>query len=176
MRHLHRITVGLFICGLLSGILLNNLWRFMPEFHTLDIIFSVPLYLQIVLLIISIFLGLAFYIKNGNSKLKILPLFIFTLVLSITSWYQITLSNNVNSLTVELYPFYQREVTFNAITTIHMEDRKITLMENSKILTIYTGFYPLGLNHELLRETLVRYGNCVQIRDDQCSEIELASP
>ncbi len=148
----------------------------MPEFHTLDIIFSVPLYIQITLFVTSLSLGLGFYVKNGSPKLKIFPWFIFTFVLAITSWYQLTLSNNVNSFTVELYPFYQREIKFNAITTVKMEDRKMTLITDSEILTIYTGFYPFGLNHGLLRETLVHHGNCVQRRGGQCIEIELVSP
>lgn len=174
MRFLRLIIVGLFICGLSSGILLNNLWRFLPEFHRLDIIFSVPLYVQIALLIISISLGLVLYRKI--EFLKILPLFIFALVLSMASWYQVILSNNVNSLTIELYPFYQREVKFDAITTVKMEDHKIILMTDSKILTIYTGLYPFGLNHNILRETLISYGNCVHSSDDRCNEIEFVWP
>jgi len=176
VRQLHRIIVGLFIFGLSSGFLLNNLWRLMPEFHTLNIVFTVPLYIQITLLVISISLGLGSYVKNGSSKLKILPWFIFTFVLAITSWYQIILSNNVNSFTVELYPFYQCKVKFDTITTVKIEDRKITLMADSKTLTIYTGFYPFGLNHDLLRETLIHHGNCIQRRGNQCIEIEFASP
>ena len=157
-------------------ILLNNLWRFMPEFHGLDVIFSVPLSLQVVFFVVSIFLGLVLYVKNGSSKLKISLLFGFTLILSIASWYQIIFSNNTNSLTVELYPFYQREVKFDIITTIKIEDRKMTLMTDSKILAIYTGFYPLGLNNDLLRKTLVSHGNCVQRSGNQCIEVEFASP
>ena len=174
VRCFRLIIVVLLICGFSIGILLNNLWRFMPEFHHLDAIFCVPLYIQIALLIVSIFLGLLLYKENWN--LKVLPLFLLMLILSIFSWYQVNLSNSINAFNISLYPFYQKEVKFDTITTIKMENHKIFLVTKSKKYHIFTGFYPFGLNYNILRETLNSYGNCVLNHKNRCIEIEFAWP
>jgi hypothetical protein len=174
VRRLRQIIVGLVIFGFFCGILLNNLWRFMPEFHHLDTIFCVPLYVQIVLLIISISLGLLLCRKNGS--LKVLPLFMLMLIFSMASWYQVNLSNSINSFNISLHPFYKKEVKFDTITTIKMENHKILLKTKSKTHPILTGLYPFGLNRNTLREALNSYGNCVRKHDNRCAEIEFAWP
>lgn len=175
-RRLRVAGVWLIILGFASGIMMSNIWRFMPEFHYLDTIFSVPLYVQIVLLIIIIILGVFICRKNG--RLWLLPVFILMLILSTASWYQVNISNSLNAFTFSLYPFYNKAVTFDAISTIKIKNHEFLLLTASnQTYYIRTGLYPFGLNHKKLIETLNRYGNCVHKgADGQCVEIEFEWP
>ncbi len=175
-RRLRVTGVWLIILCLSSGIVMSNIWRLMPEFHYLDTIFIVPLYVQIVLLMIIIILGVFICRKNG--RLWLLPVFILMLIFSTASWYQVNISNSRNAFTISLYPFYNKAVTFDAVSTIKIKNHEILLLTASnQTYYIRTGFYPFGLNHKKLNETLNRYGNCVHKgTDGQCAEIAFEWP
>lgn len=176
VRHLRLVIVSLIVCGLLAGIILNSLWRFMPEFHDLDTIFSVPLYVQVIFLILNIALGVL--LCRNNTSLKSSLVYILTIGLCIASWYQVVLSNRLNSFTISLYPFYHSEIKFDVIEAIKVEGNMVILITKSetKIQTIYTGLYPLGLNQNELQTTLASYGNCAQKEAEQCKEFEFHWP
>jgi hypothetical protein len=90
------------------------------------------------------------------------------LILSIVSWYQINLSSSINAFNISLYPFYQKEVKFDTINTTKMENYKILLATKSKTYHIFIGFYPFGLNYNVLKEMLNSYGNCVLNHKNRC--------
>lgn len=164
------------ILGFFSGTIFNNIWRLIPEFHQLDSIFSVPLYVQIVLLLTIIFIGLLLSKKSWN--LWFLPAFSTMLILLMASWYHLNISNSTNSFTINLYPFYKKEVKLDKVATIKIMDHKILVLTKFNATHhIITGSYPFGLNTNQLNETLNSFGNCVDKRDDgRCIEIKFAWP
>jgi hypothetical protein len=173
MRVLSLLLLSFVFIGLIAGLFFNNLWRFMPEYNTLDSIFSVPLYLQILLLALSITTGLFLYKKINTFFLSIF--FIFS-VLTVLSWYNVVISNATNSLVAEIFPFYTKEIKFSSINRIKATGRTFTIFDTLRDTTIYTGFYPFGLDHTAIWDTLQIQGNCLDKINNQCIEIEFVSP
>jgi len=145
----------------------------MPEFHTLDSIFSIPLYLQIICLLLGIVAGLVFYKKNNIASLAI---FFVLAGLGIVSWHTVVVSNSKNSFSDELYPFYHREIKFNAVKRIKIEGHRLTISGPSGEFSFYTGYYPLGLDRTAVWDTVQKQGNCLNKSNNQCVEIQFVSP
>lgn len=174
MKYLRFILIGLVMVGLVLGILLNNLWRLMPEFHHLDMILTVPLSIQVILLLISMTLGV--FLFRTKLDRRILAGFVFSLLLSMASWYQVVLSNSVNSLSVGVQPFYQTQIKYSDISRVKIDDNKIIVTTMSKSYPIFTGLYPLGVDRQLLLKSLMGYGTCLNKVADQCVDLEFAWP
>ena len=173
MRLIRLFFVGLIFVGLIAGLLFNNLWRFMPEFNTLDRIFSTPVYLQALFLILAIATGWLFYKKASAA---FLALFLVFSVLIVFSWYKAVISNGANAITTELYPFYRTEIKFDALKRIKRDGHTLTLLTTSKRSTLHTGFYPFGLDTAAIWDALQEQGNCLNKIDNQCTEIRFVSP
>lgn len=145
----------------------------MPEFNTLDSIFPIPAYLQMLFLILAIGAGWLFYKKASVFRGALFMVFSVSVILS---GYKVVISNGVNSVTSELYPFYHKEIKFGAIKRIRMDEHTITILTASGNATLHTGFYPLGLDTTAIWDTLQEQGNCLDKIDNQCAEIQFASP
>ncbi|MFC1749477.1 hypothetical protein ACFL2V_11800 [Pseudomonadota bacterium] len=158
----------LLITGLAYGALMNSLWRMMPEFHELDTIITIPPYMQIALPFITIILGLSLCKKS--SHFRALPLFALALILTITSWYQVSLSSRTKTLTVDLFPFYNKEIKLKTIKTVKIDNRKIIIETTSTPFAIHTGIHPFGLNLSQLNRAFSDYGRCVHKVNNNCIE------
>lgn len=55
MRAWRAITKIIIVGFLAAGFIINNLWRWMPEFHLLDAVSSFSIYLQFSVLVIAVF-------------------------------------------------------------------------------------------------------------------------
>ncbi len=174
MQIIRLFIITALMLGLLTGTIFNSLWWFLPEFHHLDAIFTVPLSLQVVFLASSIFSGLLLLRKQ--SHWSILPVFIFTIITLIPSWYQVNLSNSLNSLNISIFPIYEKKITFDKIRKIKIEGHKVLIIGPSETHTVYTGWFPFGLNLEALKKELASYGNCEYTSNTECLEFDFEWP
>lgn len=176
MRQLRITIVCLIIMALVGGAILNNIWRLTPEFHELDAIFNVPLYVQIILIFTTIFIGFLIFGKKG--KIWHIPVFIIISILLMASWYNVNISNSINSFIIRIDPFYKKILKFDDVGAIRFSKYKILLLTKSKkAYPIVTGVYPIGLNRKMMDEALNGFGNCIRkMEDGRCRKIEFEWP
>ena len=174
MRLLRVSAASLLLVGVFGGMALNNLWRAMPEFHTLDQVFTVPLYVQIACFVITCFLGLR--LMHGNFTGKWVSLFALFLVLTFLSGYRVVVSNNLNVITARLDPVYGVEIGFNAISSLVFEGESILIVGKGGPYRLHTGWYPLGLERKRLIAVLSGFGECIEQRKGECGKMHFNWP
>lgn len=173
MRILHSLTIVLSFLLILGGMVINNLWRLLPEFHTLDTIWSTPLAIQATPILTCAVLGLLTLIYKKKSLL--IGYFIFFTITPF-SWNHAIFSNSTNSLSLINTPFFDTEILFSDLESISFNDRDLKINSKNRITLYRTGFYPFGLSTEKIKTDLQQYGNCVILNNNPCGAISISSP
>ena len=171
---LRTTVVLLLLVGVSGGMILNNLWRAMPEFHTLDQFFTVPLYVQVACFVVTCFLGLR--LMRGNAGGGLVSLFALFVVLTVLSGYHVMVSNNLNAITARLDPVYGKEIGFDTISSLVFEGESILIEGEEGRYRLHTGWYPLGLERKRLIDVLSGFGECIEQRKGGCGKMRFKWP
>jgi len=174
MKLLSYTILGLVLTALITISAINNLWRFLPEFNQLTTIFHIPLYIQVTSFIVA--LVSTFFLLKKWILWASIPITILSIILTILSSYHLTISNSVNSFSLTLYPFYEKEFSFEAIKTIKFEQSKLLITTDSESYPIYTGIPPFTINQKAIWNALSSYGDCTNQLDNHCIQINFLWP
>ena len=160
------------LLGVIGLFLINNLWFFLPEFQQLDTVFAIPLSIQALYVLLCV-LCMALYAKF---KVNILLWICITLfLLSPVMGYRLVFSNSSNTFSLLCPPYFNRTIQFAELESIEVSGDVVVYTTRDRIKAPL-GFYPLGINKELLRSELLQYGDCVENSENICSRIGFSLP
>lgn len=162
---------ALMLAGLMAlDFVANNLWRWLPEFHTLDSVAAFSLYLQIPLLL----LALVILLMALRGRRLLWWLFVPAALLSCLSWYSVRLSNAENAIVFGAVPLMSFKMHFSEIETVRFETGSLVLMPGKRVIPIPPKF--MGFDSAAVVNELQSYGGCLQEVQSVCREIRFVWP
>ena len=173
-RSLRAVPVVLAAVFLIFSMLLANHWRLAPEFYYLVQTYSVPLSIQIVAVSVFLILALLFVIRRFSPALLAGILAMF--VLSLTSFYHVSVSLSDYTISASIPLVFGETIKLTNGLTISDEPGRFDLRSPDQSASIFTGYFPVGVDHKALKESIIQLGNCTHEVDGECMEVTVSAP
>ena len=175
MKYIRAIFIAFLIFGMFAIFAVNNLWRLMPTFHSLDTFFIIPLYIQILFLSLSFILSFSFLIRR-NCQVKIILIFIVFLSIFLMSEYKVLISNSQNSMKIGIEPFFINEIRLSSIESIDISDNEISINTKVNSFDIIIADYLFSIDGILLKERLTNNESCITEDKGKCKKYDFYFP
>lgn len=156
----------LLVCGFVA----NNLWRWLPEFHTLDAISAFPIYLQIIFLLLG-FIALGAILAGRR---HFWWLCVPVVVVSGLSWYSVRVSDSENALIYGIEPMFSAKVRFSEIESVEFGDASLRLLPVNQSVPLPPSIS--GFDSAAVSKSLRSSGQCLDEMESPCKVIQFASP
>lgn len=172
MKAIH-IIGSFFLAGLMAlGFIVNNAWRWLPEFSTLDSIAGFSIYLQMCLLLLAVF---AIFITFRGKQLIHWILLVLAVLASVVSWYSVRVSDAENAFFYGVFPFAESKVHFSEVNSIKFRSHSLVIKPAGAVVPIPSKI--LGFDSESVVSILHSYGECLErVGQARCAEVKFAWP
>lgn len=170
-----RSLSGLLLAGfLLYSFLLANIRRLSPDFQGLDIICSMPVGIQILMLFVSFVVGVILVIKSF--RVISTTVFLVFFLLAILSFYQVKFSYGTNKVETAFGPILLDRMSLSSDIKVFRKKSGFEMVKEDETMYVFTGYGPVGLDRGKVEKELSRLCTCVKIEHGECVEFLINWP